>query len=57
MFAADLEAENVARKIERANLPAAIIPGHPKGRHGAADELVKILRRLILPINLGIASK
>jgi hypothetical protein len=56
MFAADLEAESVARKIERANLPAAIIEDLG-GSHGAADELVKILRRLILPINLGIASK
>ena len=42
MFVADLKAENVAGKIERADLPTAIIKDFG-GPNSAADELFKIL--------------
>ena len=48
MFVADLKAENVAGKIERADLPTAIIKDFG-GPNSAADELVKILGGHVTP--------
>src|SRR5262249_40560504 len=49
-----LEAENVARKMERADLPPAVTQ-HLVSAHRAADHLIEVFPGIVLAINLRIA--
>ena len=51
-----LEPENITGQMKRPDLPAAV-DQHLVGPHSAADDFVKVVRRLILAVNLGISSK
>src|SRR6478752_7555842 len=56
MHLARLDAEDVAWKIERADLASPVIQ-HPVGSHRTGDDLIKVLCRVVFPVNLGIAGE
>ena len=53
---ASLETENVARQMEAADLPTSV-DQHLVGPHRPAHDLVEVVRRLVLPVDLAIARK
>src|ERR1700746_6573 len=56
MRSSGLQAENVARQMESADLPAAIRQDFV-GPRSSADHLVEVVGRLTLAVNLGIAAE
>ena len=56
VLVADLEAEHVARQVERADLAAAVVEDLV-GAHRAADDLVDVIGRLVLAVDLGVAGE
>jgi hypothetical protein len=56
MIFTEFEAEDVTWKIEGTDLAPTVVENFV-GSHRAADNLVDIVRRLVLPVDLGVAQE